>query len=56
MIKKFKCGVCNDGTWRSRHALRNHLRDHVRDRFTNSGHEKSKGYIKQGWWIQEEFI
>lgn len=54
-IKKFKCGICNDGIARSRKGLRDHLKKHIRNKFANAGYEDKIGYTKQKWWIVEDW-
>ena len=56
-MKKFMCGLCKKeeryvGT---RKGLRKHLamEHRIMHSKTNSGYDK--GYIKQKWWIMEEF-
>lgn len=54
MIKKFKCGLCDDGIHRTREHLKIHLKQHIRNQFINLRLMDGK-YIKQNQWIVEFF-
>ena len=55
--KCFKCGLCKQERryFMTRKSLREHLKKEHRimSNLTNSGY--NQGYIKQKWWIEEEF-